>query len=102
MYSNSPFNHPLAQRITLICEKMFTTNYKSLSNQNKQEYVYVFNNPIRQVENFLQDIIIDDYYTWFLHRYVRNLLKIANNRLNRITRELHNGNSLINSNSTIA
>jgi hypothetical protein len=101
MHYNSLFNHPLAQRITLICEKMFTTNYKSLSNQNKQEYVYVFNNPIRQVENFLQDIIIDDYYTWFLHRYVRNLLKIANKQLNHITRELHNGNSLINPNSTI-
>ncbi len=102
MYSNSPFDHPLAQRITFICEKMFTTNYKLLSRQNKQEYVYVFINPIRQVENFLQDIPIDDYYTWFLHRYVRNLLKVANKRLNRITRELHNGNSLTNSNSTIA
>jgi hypothetical protein len=102
MYSTSPFNHPLAERITFICKKMFTTNYKSLSKQNKQEYFYVFNNPIRQIKNLLKNIPIDDYYTWFLHRYVRNLLKIANKQLNRITRELHNGNSLVNSNTTIA
>jgi hypothetical protein len=102
MSYTSPFNHPLAERTTLICENMFTTKYKSLSIQNKQEYFYVFHNPIRQIENLLKDVPIDDYYSWFLHRYVRNLLQIANKRLNCITSDLHNGNSFTNSNTTIA